>query len=180
MGSNNPVERIKAEKEPVLLHLDLHLDRDSLAQLQIFISRNQETVRLLGPDGEHLSIDVEAAHTFLKTLLRCTDRPTGLLCLEAEAAFGELSLWERGALIAEDHFEQHVLEREGQYPYEDQSREPAETCFQEKAYEVWNECGSEFYGRTTDLGRAKRKVDALRGVGIAAAVSLCERTCLLG
>lgn len=58
MGSNNPVERIRAKNDPVLLHLDLHLDRDSLAQLQIFVSRNQETVRLLGPDGEHLSIDV--------------------------------------------------------------------------------------------------------------------------
>ncbi|WP_342320094.1 hypothetical protein [Corynebacterium mayonis] len=180
MGSNIPVERTRAEKDPVLLHLDLHLDRASLAQLQVFISRNQETVRLLGPDGEHLSIDVEAAHAFRKTLLHCTDRPTGLLCLEAEAAFGGLSLWERCALIAEDHFEQHVLEREGQYPHEDGCREPAETCFQEKAYEVWNECGSEFYGRTTDLGRAKRKVDSLRGAGIPAVVNLCERTLLFG
>lgn len=160
----------------MLLHLDLHLDRDSLALLQTCISRNQEAVRLLGPNGEHLSIDVEAAHTFLRTLLRCTDRPTGPLYLEAEAAFGDLSPWERGAFIVEGHFEQHVLEREGQYPYEDQGREPAETCFQEKAYEVWNECGSEFYGRTTDICRAKRKVDALRGAGIPAVVSLCERT----
>lgn len=179
MRSNNPVEQSRAKRDPVLLLLDLRLDRDSLAQLQIFISRDQETMRLLGPDGEHLSIDVEAAHTFLKTLLRCTDRPTGLLCLEAGAAFGDLSLWERGALIAEDHFEQYVLEREGQSPYEDQSREEVEACFQEKAYEVWNECGSEFCGRTTDFGQAKRKVDALRDAGIPAVVCLSTLSVLL-
>ena len=109
-------------------------------------------------------------------MLRCTDRPTGLPCLEAEAPFGALSLWERGALIAENHFEQHVLEREGQFPHEDGSREPAETCFQEKAYEVWNECGSEFCGRTTDLERANREVDALQDVGIPAVVCLSIHT----
>lgn len=76
----------------MLLHLDLHLDRDSLAQLQIFISRNRETVRVLDPDGEHCSVDVEPAHAFPKTPLRCTDRPTGLLCLEALASFSDLSL----------------------------------------------------------------------------------------
>lgn len=70
MSSNNPVKRSKAETDPMRLHLDLHLDRDSLAQLQIFISRTQETLRVLSLDGEHLSIDAEAAHTFLKTLLR--------------------------------------------------------------------------------------------------------------
>lgn len=58
-------------------------------------------------------------------------------------------------MIAEDHFEQHLLERERQYPYEDGYREPAETDFHEKAYAVWNECGSEFYGRTTGLERAE-------------------------
>lgn len=26
MGSNNPVERIRAENAPVLVHLDLHFD----------------------------------------------------------------------------------------------------------------------------------------------------------
>lgn len=63
-------------------------------------------------------------------------------------------------------------------PYEDGAPEPGETCFQEKAYEVWNECRSEFYGRTTDLGRAKRKVDALRGVGIPAVVGVSTHTAL--
>lgn len=82
-------------------------------------------------------------------------------------------------MIAEDHFKQHVLEREGQYPYEDQSREPAETCFQEKAHEVRNVCCSEFYGRTTDFGRARRKVDALRDVGIPVVVCLSTHSVLL-
>lgn len=176
MGSNNPVEQSRAKRDPALLHLDLHLDRDSLAQLQIFISRNRETVRVLDPDGEHCSVDVEPAHAFPKTPLRCTDRPTGLLCLEALASFSDLSLWERGALIAEDHFEQHFLERERQYPYEDGYREPAETDFHKKAYEVWNECGSEFYGRITGLERAERKVDALQGMGNPTVVCLSTHT----
>lgn len=151
MSSNNPVECSRAEKDPVLLHLELHFDWYSS---KIFISQNQKTLRFLSPEGEHLSLDAEAARTFLKTLVCCTDRLTGLLCLEAEAAFDDLSLWERGSLIAEDHFEQYVLEREEQYPYEDGARESAENRFQEKAYEVWNECVSGFYGRSTGLGRA--------------------------
>ena len=73
---------------------------------------NERTVRFLRPDGEDVAVNVQAAHAFLKILLRCTDRPTGLLCLETEAPFRALSLGERRALIAEDHFEQHVLERE--------------------------------------------------------------------
>lgn len=128
MNLHHPSRHSRADNDRVLLHLDLHLDRDRLASLQIFMRRNESTVRFLGPDGEHVAVDVQAAQAFLKTLLRCTDRPTGLLCLEAESPFGALSPWERGAMIAEDHFEQHVLEREGQYPFEDQPREPAETC----------------------------------------------------
>lgn len=60
----------------------------------------------------------------------------------------------------------HILEREGQDPFEDQPREPAETCFHDKCYEVWSECGSDFFGRTTDLGKAKRKAAAIRKTGI--------------
>lgn len=180
MNLHHPIRHSRTDNDRVLLHLDLHLDRDSLASLQIFMRRNESTVRFLGPDGEHVAVDVQAAHAFLKTLLRCTDRPTGLLCLEAEAPFGALSLWERGALIAEDHFEQHVLEREGQYPLEDQPREPAETCFHDRCYEVWSECGSDFFGRTTDLVKAKRKAAAIRKTGIPAVVCLTERSVVAG
>lgn len=180
MNLHHPSWHSRIGNDRVLLHLDLHLDQDSLASLQIFMRRNESTVRFLGPDGEHVAVDVQAARAFLKTLFRCTDRPTGLLCLEVEASFGALSLWERGALVAENHFEQHVLEREGQYPFEDQPRESAETCFHDKCYEVRSECGSDLFGRTTDLGKTKPKAAAIREMGISAVVCLTERSVVAG
>ncbi|MCQ4618277.1 hypothetical protein KBX10_04190 [Corynebacterium sp. CCUG 59401] len=60
-------------------------DRRELATLTRFFDRHAGTVRVLGADGEHHSIDAEKAHEFLATLVCCADRHTGLLTLEAYA-----------------------------------------------------------------------------------------------
>lgn len=62
MNLRHPSQHSRTDKDRVLLHLDLHLDRDSLASLQIFMRRNEGTVRFLGLDGEHVAVDVQAAH----------------------------------------------------------------------------------------------------------------------
>lgn len=65
--------------ESVLLHLDLFLDRDELAHMNVFLGRNAETVRLLGADGEHVEFDVAEAKKFLTALVKNCDRATGLV-----------------------------------------------------------------------------------------------------
>ena len=69
----------------VLLTQDLRFDRSELVKPTRFLDRHADTVRVLGADGEHHSVDAEKAHEFLATLVRCTDRHTGLRTLEAVA-----------------------------------------------------------------------------------------------
>lgn len=71
--------------ESVLLHLDLFLNRDELAHMNVFLGRNAETVRLLGADDEYIEFDVAQAKKFLTTLVKNFDRVTGLVTLEAYA-----------------------------------------------------------------------------------------------
>lgn len=77
------VQEVPARPVPkeVLLHLDLFLDRDELAHMNVFLGRNAETVRLLGADGEHVEFDVAEAKKFLTMLAKNCDRATGLVTL---------------------------------------------------------------------------------------------------
>lgn len=160
--------------ESVLLHLDLFLDRDELAHMNVFLGRNAETVRLLGADGEHVEFDVAEAKKFLTTLVKNCDRATGLVTLEADADPRDLSLWERSRLVAETHMEKDTLVADTGV-YEDAPRELIDPRFGKQTYEVWTECGTEFLGRTNKLALARKIAENCRKEGLPAVVCQTRR-----
>lgn len=160
--------------ESVLLHLDLFLDRDELAHMNVFLGRNAETVRLLGADGEHVEFDVAQAKKFLTALVKNCDRATGLVTLEADADPRNLSMWERSRLVAETHMEHDTLVADTGV-YEDAPRELIDGRFGKRAYEVWTECGTEFLGRTNQLALARRIAENCRKEGLPAVVCQTRR-----
>mgnify|MGYP006872917288 FL=1 len=160
--------------ESVLLHLDLFLDRDELAHMNVFLGRNAETVRLLGPDGEHVEFDVAEAKKFLTALVKNCDRATGLVTLEADADPRNLSMWERSRLVAETHMEKDTLVADTGV-YEDAPRELIDPRFGKQTYEVWTECGTEFLGRTNKLPLARKIAENCRKEGLPAVVCQTRR-----
>ena len=160
--------------ESVLLHLDLFLDRDELAHMNVFLGRNAETVRLLGPDGEHVEFDVAEAKKFLTLLVKNCDRATGLVALEADADPRDLSMWERSRLVAETHMEHDTLVADTGV-YEDAPRELIDPRFGKQTYEVWTECGTEFLGRTNKLALAWKIAENCRKEGLLAVVCQTRR-----
>lgn len=160
--------------EPVLLHLDLLLDRDELAHMNVFLGRNAETVRLLGADGEHVEFDVAQAKKFLTALVKNCDRATGLVTLEADADPRDLSLRERSRLVAETHMEKDTLVADTDV-YEDAPRELIDGRFGKQTYEVWTECGTEFLGRTNKLALARKIAENCRKEGLPAVVCQTRR-----
>lgn len=160
--------------EPVLLHLGLFLDRDELGQMNVFLGRNAETVRLLGLDGEHVEFDVAEAKKFLTLLVKNCDRATGLVTLEADADPRDLSLWERSRLVAETPMEHDTLVADTGV-YEDAPRELIDPRFGKQTYEVWTECGTEFLGRTNKLPLARKIAENCRKEGLPAVVCQTRR-----
>ncbi len=160
--------------ESVLLHLDLFLDRDELAHMNVFLGRNAETVRLLGADGEHVEFDVAQAKKFLTALVKNCDGATGLVTLEADADPRDLSMWERSRLVAETHMEHDTLVADTGV-YEDAPRELIDGRFDKRAYEVWTEGGTEFLGRTNQLALARRIAENCRKEGWPAVVCQTRR-----
>lgn len=155
----------------VLLHLDLFLDRDELAHMNVFLGRNAETVRLLGADGEHVEFDVAEAKKFLTLLVKNCDRTTGLVTLEADADPRNLSMWERSRLVAETHMEHDTLVADTGV-YEDAPRELIDACFGKQTYEVWTDCGTKFLARTNKLAHAEKITANCRKEGLPAV--LCQ------
>lgn len=160
--------------ESVLLHLDLFLDRDELAHMNVFLGRNAETVRLLGADGEHVEFDVAQAKKFLTALVKNCDRATGLVTLEADADPRDLSLWERPRLVAQTHMEHDTLVADTGV-YEDEPRGLIDPRFGKQTYEVWTECGTEFLGRTNKLPLARKIAENCRREGLPAVVCQTRR-----
>ena len=94
------------------------------------MGRHANTVRVLGADGEHHCIDAEKAHEFLATLVRCTDRHTGLLTLEAETDQERLTKHERLNLVPSRQFDaEELLATDA--PSEDGYRATNDTLFTE-------------------------------------------------
>lgn len=159
----------------VLLTQDLHLDRSELATLNRFLDRHASTVRVLGADGEHHSVDAEKAHEFLATLIRCTDRHTGLVTLEADADPNRLTKHERLNLVPSRQFDTEEL-LAPDAPSEDTTRVKKDTLFTEDVWEVWDPTGTELLGRAKSFETGKHIVLRLRGQGVNAVLTKTTRT----
>lgn len=159
----------------VLLTQDLHFDRSELATLTRFLDRHADTVRVLGADGEHTGVDAEKAHEFLATLVRCTDRHTGLLTLEADADPKRLTKHERLRLVPSRQFDtKELLATDA--PAEDALRKPKDTLFSEDVWEIWDCTGTELLGRAESFETGKHIVLRLRGEGMNAVLTKTSRT----
>ncbi|MCQ4620282.1 hypothetical protein KBX19_03500 [Corynebacterium sp. CCUG 71335] len=159
----------------VLLTQDLHFDRSELATLTRFLGRHESTVRVLGADGEHYSVDTEKAHEFLATLVRCTDRHTGLLTFEADADPKRLTKHERLNLVPSRQFDlEELLAPDA--PSEDIARVKKDTLFTEDTWEIWDPTGTELLGRAKSYETGKHIVLRLRGEGLNAVLTKTTRT----
>lgn len=169
----NPVKTTRPTT--VLLTQDLHFDRSELAALTRFLGRHESTVRFLGSDGEHHSVDAEKAHEFLATLVRCTDRHTGLLTLEADADPKRLTKHERLNLVPSRQFDVEELHATDA-PSEDTARVKKNTLFTEDVWEIWDCTGTELLGRAKSYETGKHIVLRLRGEGMNAVLTKTTRT----
>lgn len=159
----------------VLLTQDLLFDRSELATLTRFLDRHASTVRVVGADGEHYSVDAEKAHEFLATLVRCTDRHTGLLTLEADADPKRLTKHERANLVPSRQFDTEEL-LAPDAPYEDTKRVKNDTLFTEDTWEIWDPTGTKLLGRAKSFETAKRITLRLRGQGTHAVLTKTTRS----
>lgn len=170
------VNTVKTDRPTtVLLTQDLHFDRTELAALTRFLDRHANNVRVLGADGEHHSVDAEKAHEFLATLVRCTDRHTGLLTLEADADPKRLTKHERLNLVPSRQFDTEEL-LAGDAPAEDGHRATKDTLFTEDVWEVWDCTGTELLGRAQSYETGKHIVLRLRGEGVNTVLTKTTRT----
>lgn len=168
-------KRMTTRPTTVLLTQDLHFDRSELITLTRFLDRHADKVRVLGADGEHYSVDAEKSHEFLATLVRCTDRHTGLLTLEADADPKRLTKHERLNLVPSRQFDTEELLAPGA-PSEDTTRVKKDTLFTEDAWEIWDCTGTELLGRAKSYETGKHIVLRLRGEGLNAVLTNTTRT----
>lgn len=169
----NPVKT--TQPTTILLTQDLHFDRSELITLTRFLDRHADNVRVLGADGEHHSVDAEKAHEFLATLVRCTDRHTGLLTLEADADPKRLTKHERLNLVPSRQFDvEELLATDA--PPEDATRVKKDTLFTEDTWEIWDCTGTELLGRAKSFETGKHIVLRLRGEGMNAVLTKTTRT----
>lgn len=169
----NPVKTTRPTT--VLLTQDLHFDRSEFITLTRFLDRHANNVRVLGADGEHYRVDAEKSHEFLATLVRCTDRHTGLLTLEADADPKRLTKHERLNLVPSCQFDVEELHATDA-PSEDTTRVKKDTLFTEDAWEVWDCTGTELLGRAKSYETGKHIVLRLRGEGLNAVLTKTTRT----
>ena len=159
----------------VLLTQDLSFDRSAIVALTRFLDRHADNVRVLGADGEHHCIDAEKAHEFLATLVRCTDRHTGLLTLEADTDQERLTKHERLNLVPSGQFDvEELLATDA--PSEDGYRATNDTLFTEDVWEVWDCTGTELLGRAKSYETGKHIALRLRGEGMNAVLTKTARS----
>lgn len=152
------------------LHLNVTFDRNDLIALKAFVRRYHNTTKLLGPDGEGHDVPFDDTEEFLRLLVACTDRQTGLLVLEGETT-KKLNSWERAELA--EHVDLATKAgRPGAAVSEDDSREALGDDDLPNCYEVWSEGGSTYFGRFDSYEEAAERTRKARRQGIPAV--LCE------
>ena len=164
----------RASKE-VLLSLDVFFNRDELVTMNRFLRRHSDSVRVVGADGEHVSLDVFQAMKFLTTLVKYSDQDNGMLTLEADANPKHLTYYERDNLVDADKFDPKELAA-GNAPKEDAPRELLDAMFCQDTWEVWTAEGIDFLARCNDFEEARRITQSFRDEGVPAQLSRTVRT----
>lgn len=159
----------------VLLSLDVFFNRDELVTMNRFLRRHSDSVRVVGSDGEHVSLDVFQAMKFLTTLVKYSDQDSGVLTLEADANPRHLTYFERDNLVAADQFDPKELAA-GNAPKEDSPREILDAMFCQDTWEVWTAEGIDFLARCNDFEEARRITQSFRDEGVPAQLSRTVRT----
>lgn len=159
----------------VLLSLDVFFNRDELVAMNRFFRRHSDSVRIVGPDGEHHLLDVFQAMKFLITLVKYSDQDNGMLTLEADANPRHLTYYERDNLVAADQFDPKELAA-GDAPKEDAPRELLDAMFCQDTWEIWTAEGIDFLARCNDFEEARRITQSFRDEGVPAQLSRTTRT----
>ena len=164
----------RAEKE-VLLSLDVFFNRDELVTMNRFLRRHSDSVRVVGADGEHVSLGVFQAMKVLTTLVKYSDQDNGMLTLEADANPLHLTYYERENLVATYQFDPKELAA-GNTPKEDAPRELLDAMFSQDTWEVWTAEGIDFLARCNNFEEARRITQSFRDEGVPAQLSRTTRT----
>ena len=159
----------------VLLSLDVFFNRDELFTMNRFLRRHSDGVRIVGADGEHVSLDVFQAMKCLTMLVKYSDQDNGMLTLEADANPRHLTYYERDNLVDADKFDQKELVA-GNTPKEDAPRELLDAMFCQDTWEVWTAEGIDFLARCNDFEEARRIAQSFRDEGVPAQLSRTTRT----
>lgn len=159
----------------VLLSLDVFFNRDELVTMNRFLRRQSDSVRVVGADGEHVSLDVYQAMKFLTMLVKYSGQDNGMLTLEADANPRHLTYYERDNLVDADKFDPKELAA-GNAPKEDEHRELLDAMFSQDTWEVWTAEGIDFLARCNDFEEARRITQSFRDEGVPAQLSRTVRT----
>ena len=153
----------------------LSFDRDELVTMNRFLRRHSDSVRVVGPDGEHVSLDVFQAMKFLTMLVKYSDQDNGMLTLEADANPRHLTYYERDNLVDAGKFDPKEL-AVGDAPKEDAPRELLDAMFSQDTWEVWTAEGIDFLARCNNYEEARRITQSFRDEGVPAQLSRTTRT----
>lgn len=159
----------------VLLSLDVFFNRDELVTMNRFLRRHSDSVRVVGADGEHVSLDVYQAMKFLTMLVKYSGQDNGMLTLEADANPRHLTYYERDNLVDADKFDPKELAA-GNALKEDEPRELLDAMFSQDTWEVWTAEGIDFLARCNDFEEARRITQSFRDEGVPAQLSRTVRT----
>lgn len=171
-GKKTPTPRSPNE---VLLSLDVFFNRDELVTMNRFLRRHADSVRIVGADGEHVSLDVLQAMKFLTMLVKYSNQDNGMLTLEADANPRRLTYYERDNLVDSDNFDPKELAA-SDAPKEDAPRELLDAMFSQNTWEVWTAEGIDFLARCNDFEEARRITQSFRDEGVPAQLSRTART----
>lgn len=158
----------------VLLSLDVFFNRGELVTMKRSLRRHSDSVRVVGADGEHVSLEVFQAMRFLTMLVKYSDQDSGMLTLEADANPKHLTYFERDNLVAADQFDPKELAA-ADAPKEDATRELLDAMFTQDTWEVWAAEGIDFLARCNDFEEARRITQSFRDKGVPAQLSRAVR-----